>query len=178
MHAALSLVWRLTVNQSARGMESDEGATPTGGDVLDSTHQPAVEQTAASTPPKKTRSNHTKPCAPPAGILDIPDAMLRKCHVLALCQVSDNTLHRRIKDGDFPSPDVHSGRNPLWRVQTIKDWLAGAVARELQGRHMEMSRCITAEMDSRRRAELLRQDRHLLEQIRRVSRSKNPPSVA
>jgi len=149
-------------------------------DFIQSPDSPAVAPTvcAAASPssPEKTKSHHTRPCYPPPGVLDIPDALLRKSHVLALAGwISDNTLARRIKDGDFPKPDVHSGRNPLWRVQTVRHWLKGEVALGLRRREAELKRQIAEAPDSHQRAELLRENRYLLAQIHRVRRSKKTP---
>ncbi|NPT33454.1 helix-turn-helix transcriptional regulator [Paraburkholderia xenovorans] len=150
-------------------------------DSINQTSQSTVCSTVtASTPPAKPkRSNHTKPCAPPAGVLDIADALLRKSHVLFLCGgIADNTLTRRIANGDFPKPDMFSGRNPLWRVRTVLDWLRGEVALNLDRHHKALQRQLAEAPDSHQRAELLREHRHLLAQIRRVRRSKNTPAVA
>jgi predicted DNA-binding transcriptional regulator AlpA len=127
---------------------------------------------------KPKRSNHTKPCAPPPGVLDFPDALLRKSHVLFLCTITDNTLARRITDGDFPPPDMVSGRNPLWRVATVRAWLRGDVALDLDRQHAELQRRIADAPTSQERAELLRQHRHLLARMRRLRNSKNTPTAA
>ncbi len=39
--------------------------------------------------------------------------------------VSRRVLERERSAGRLPKPDLHIGKMPLWRVQTILDWLEG-----------------------------------------------------
>jgi predicted DNA-binding transcriptional regulator AlpA len=145
-----------------------------------------VPATVSTTPPTSTcapplkpsrgQSNHTRPQVPPAGIMDIPDALLRLCHVLALVGVSDNTLATRIKANIFPEPDMHSGINPLWRVSTIRTWLNGSVAQQLENRLADVQQQMR-DAPAHRLAELQRDHRRLLDQLRRIRRSKPAPST-
>ncbi|RZF29967.1 hypothetical protein EVC45_10235 [Paraburkholderia sp. UYCP14C] len=148
--------------------------------MLDSVQSSVEPTTSVLTPPATTKpgGNHTKPCAPPAGLLAIPDALLRKAHVLFLLSITDNTLARRIKAGDFPAPDMVCGVSPLWRVQTVMTWLAGGTALDLARQHKALKQQIAEATTTQERAELLRQHRHLLAQIRRIRCSKNTPAIA
>jgi hypothetical protein len=39
--------------------------------------------------------------------------------------VSLRAMQRERSSGRFPAPDLHVGRIPLWRVETIHRWLEG-----------------------------------------------------
>ena len=59
----------------------------------------------------------------PLGILtcrldDLPDAL----------GVSRRTIERQRSAGRFPRPDLHIGKMPLWRVETIRAWVEGGGA--------------------------------------------------
>lgn len=135
---------------------------------------------AVETPPvpqKPKRGNHTWSVVPPAGLMEIPGALLRKCHVLAVVGgISDNTLATRIKNGDFPKPDIYSGKSPLWRVQTVRDWLNGGVVQQLEQHRAELRDQLRSAPDSDREA-LRREDRRLLARLRRIRASKPAPST-
>ena len=88
--------------------------------------------------PRAKRGNHTWPEVPPPGLMDIPEAFLKKAHLLAITGVSDVTLHARIKTGLFPPPDMRDGSRPLWRVATIRAWLDGSVIAHLDGHIAEL----------------------------------------
>lgn len=39
--------------------------------------------------------------------------------------VSRRTIERERSAGRFPTPDLHIGKAPLWRPQTIREWVEG-----------------------------------------------------
>jgi predicted DNA-binding transcriptional regulator AlpA len=39
--------------------------------------------------------------------------------------VSRRTIERERSAGRFPAPDLHLGRAPLWRPETIRRWIDG-----------------------------------------------------
>lgn len=136
-----------------------------------------VSALPSSSAPKPScgRGNHTRPQVPPAGLLDIPDALLRLSHVLALVGVSDNTLSLRIKRGDFPRADMKSGRSPLWRVATIRDWLNGSVVQQLERRLAEVQKQLS-HAPAHELAELMRERKRLSYRLRCIRLSKPAPS--
>ena len=51
------------------------------------------------------------------------DSMLNRAQVLKLANVSDSTLDRLIKRGDFPQPVRLSLRRCGWRTSAVQQWL-------------------------------------------------------
>jgi predicted DNA-binding transcriptional regulator AlpA len=50
---------------------------------------------------------------------------LRLDELAAALGVSRRSIERERSAGRFPRPDVQFGRSPLWRVETIRQWLGG-----------------------------------------------------
>jgi predicted DNA-binding transcriptional regulator AlpA len=48
---------------------------------------------------------------------------LRFDEVAAALGVSRRLLERELSAGRFPRPDLHIGRVPLWRPETVRRWL-------------------------------------------------------
>jgi predicted DNA-binding transcriptional regulator AlpA len=48
---------------------------------------------------------------------------LRLAEVAESLGISRRTLERERSAGRFPPPDLHIGKAPLWKPETIRDWL-------------------------------------------------------
>jgi len=59
-----------------------------------------------------------RPVAPP-----IDRLTYRFSDVAAALGVSRRLLERELSARRFPQPDLHIGRVPLWRVETVRGWL-------------------------------------------------------
>jgi hypothetical protein len=46
-------------------------------------------------------------------------------HVVMALNVSRRTLERERSAGRFPPPDLHIGKRPMWRPETIRGWIDG-----------------------------------------------------
>jgi predicted DNA-binding transcriptional regulator AlpA len=75
------------------------------------------------------------PPTPQASALPIPPApesagriTLRLDELAAALGVSRRTLERERSAGRFPRPDLHIGKAPLWRPETIHRWIEGGGA--------------------------------------------------
>ena len=76
--------------------------------------------TAAAPGRAKAGSGRVPPEAPG------PDRLaLRLDDIAATLGVSRRAIERERSAGRLPKPDRTIGRIPLWRVETIHDWLAG-----------------------------------------------------
>ncbi len=58
--------------------------------------------------------------APPPGRL-----ALRLDELAASLGISRRTLERERSAGRFPPPDLHIGKCPLWRPETVRRWIDG-----------------------------------------------------
>jgi predicted DNA-binding transcriptional regulator AlpA len=52
------------------------------------------------------------------------DGYLEAQQVAERAGVSRETIWRYRRRGDIPEPDEYAGRTPLWREETITEWLA------------------------------------------------------
>ena len=50
---------------------------------------------------------------------------LRLADVCQALGVSRRTIERERSAGRFPPPDIHIGKAPLWRPETIRRWVEG-----------------------------------------------------
>jgi predicted DNA-binding transcriptional regulator AlpA len=73
---------------------------------------------------KSRKGSHVQP-KPVLINLDQP-GRLRTAHVLALCGISDSTLHARVKSGSFPPSDGKDGGRNYWNTSTILKYLRGS----------------------------------------------------
>jgi hypothetical protein len=70
-------------------------------------------------------SSTTVPNDLPASIPAAPERLAYRLDELAnVLGVSRRLLERERSAGRLLKPDVKIGRVPLWRVQSVKDWLA------------------------------------------------------
>ena len=54
--------------------------------------------------------------------------ILKRAEVLAVCGISNTTLKRRLRSGEFPAPVRLGGpgsRRVGWRASDVRDWVAG-----------------------------------------------------
>jgi len=82
--------------------------------------------------PRTPRRSSPPPVAalPPSGPVPIPPASvgrmtLRLDDLSATLGVSRRAIERERSAGRFPPPDLTIGRMPLWRVETIRQWVEG-----------------------------------------------------
>jgi predicted DNA-binding transcriptional regulator AlpA len=62
----------------------------------------------------------TTPAAP---VEPLPRLALRLDEVAKCLGVSRRTLERVRSGGGFPRPDLHIGKAPLWRLETLRAWI-------------------------------------------------------
>ncbi len=58
----------------------------------------------------------------------VPRLAYRADELARALGVSRETLDRERAAGRVPKPDVYMGKMPLWRVETVRDWLAQPAA--------------------------------------------------
>ncbi len=71
--------------------------------------------------------------APPVPSLDAPPFFagrltLRLDEVALALGMSRRTIERERSAGQFPKPDLHIGKAPLWKPETILRWIDGGGA--------------------------------------------------
>lgn len=71
-----------------------------------------------------TRPACHEPAPEAAGRPAVDRLTYRLSDLAAALGVSRRTLERERSAGRLPKPDLHIGRAPLWRVETIREWLA------------------------------------------------------
>jgi hypothetical protein len=67
-----------------------------------------------------------KATCPPGTALESPEGLRTLADVLAELArlgVSRRIIERERSAGRLPKPDLHIGRMPLWRVETVRAWL-------------------------------------------------------
>ncbi len=60
--------------------------------------------------------------------LRIPEALLKIQTVVAVTGLSEPTIRRRIRSGDFPEPIRMGTRCSRWVALEVSDWLRGKAA--------------------------------------------------
>jgi len=73
-------------------------------------------------PFKTTPSVTSEPTEPTEAL---PRLALRLDELAGALGISRRTLERERAAGRFPRPDLHLGRMPLWRPETIRAWVDG-----------------------------------------------------
>jgi predicted DNA-binding transcriptional regulator AlpA len=76
-------------------------------------------------------SRHAKPAAPddtlPDGVVHISAPLdrlaIRLDELAAALGVSRRTIERERSARRFPPPDLHIGKAPLWKPETIRRWI-------------------------------------------------------
>jgi predicted DNA-binding transcriptional regulator AlpA len=53
----------------------------------------------------------------------LPRLALRMAEVVKSLGISRRTLERERSAGRFPPPDLHIGKAPLWRPETLRAWV-------------------------------------------------------
>lgn len=71
-----------------------------------------------------TRPTCQETAPEPAGRPAVDRLTYRLDDLAAALGVSRRTLERERSAGRLPRPDLRIGRAPLWRVETIREWLA------------------------------------------------------
>ena len=63
----------------------------------------------------------------PAGVHPLSETALawRLDAIAKALGISRRTLERERSAGRFPPPDLHIGKMPLWRPETIRRWVEG-----------------------------------------------------
>ncbi len=88
-------------------------------DVLPGLHR-AVAELANVVPPLRNAVEHRAET--------MPRLAYRADELARALGVSRETLDRERAAGRVPKPDVYMGKMPLWRVETVRDWLAQPAA--------------------------------------------------
>jgi predicted DNA-binding transcriptional regulator AlpA len=56
---------------------------------------------------------------------DLPRLTDRLAEVAKMLGISRRTLERERAAGRFPRPDLHVGKAPLWKIETLRSWIEG-----------------------------------------------------
>ncbi|MHA3026748.1 helix-turn-helix transcriptional regulator [Chromohalobacter israelensis] len=59
--------------------------------------------------------------------------LVRRAEVLRRCGISNSTLHRRLKAGEFPAPIQLGPRAVAWVEEEVDDWIAQRIAASRSG---------------------------------------------
>jgi predicted DNA-binding transcriptional regulator AlpA len=77
----------------------------------------------------RTIETATHPAVDPSALgepVPRPDRLTYRLDELAeALGISRRTIERERSAGRFPRPDVHIGRMPLWKPETIRGWIDG-----------------------------------------------------
>jgi hypothetical protein len=83
----------------------------------------AIRELVAILPKLAAALDREPKSAPPAVPLDAR-LTLRIADLADALGVSRRALERERTAGRMPQPDLHVGKMPLWRTETIREWLA------------------------------------------------------
>lgn len=80
-------------------------------------------QTPRQATKRQATKRHDQPTAQPI------EPLYSIKNVATVLNVSRRTVERDIATGDFPGPDLHVGKMPRWKPETVRTWMSARAAK-------------------------------------------------